>query len=435
MRLIRVTALTFLLLIAWPALAPCNEASAGTLKMGEEVGVASDGPCGMLRSLPVVAYGDGVYLVVWQEGWHGDRGNSRIYSARVAPDGKVLDPRGIEIAPCKAGVQENPRAAFLKGVFLVVWQDLRNGEDCDVLGARVSLEGRVLDRAPLSIGTGPRTQAMPDVAADDKGFLVVWHGFQGQESVAKIFAVRVGVDGSVEKAVVMTPGATPRIAWNGAEHLLLYYTVSSRGYWTVQRVTWLRLDRRGRPQSRPGHMGGNSLYSSVAGMPDTKEWILVCPGGPPNFWGRTVGAQRVFLIDNRGRLASQTPWSNYGPKQGLPDPPNWVDSSRQNTRQKKIWPWGTGAVANTERYSVVVWQRFQMGGPTGISLYNSDIRAGRVHRWKALDKPGGVAVAASAAEERNPSISGDNRGNLLCVYEKRMHDGARRICAKTVRVQ
>ncbi|MBW1677032.1 MAG: hypothetical protein JRJ79_10600 [Deltaproteobacteria bacterium] len=198
-----------LLSLAWPVLAISSEALAGGLKIGEEVMVASEGPGGKLRSLPAVAYGDGIYLVVWQEGWHGDQGNSRIYAARLGLDRKVLDPGGVEIAPCKTGVQENPRVAFIDGVFLVVWQDLRNGEDCDVLGARVSLEGKVLDPAPMPIGIGPRTQAMPDVAADDEGFLVVWHGFQGRETAAKIFAACIGRAGPAGKAVVIASGATP----------------------------------------------------------------------------------------------------------------------------------------------------------------------------------------------------------------------------------
>lgn len=259
-----------LLLLAWPVLAISSEALAGGLKIGDETVVASDGHGGKLRSLPAVAYGDGICLVVWQEGWHGDQGNSRIYAARVGLDGKVLDPGGVEIAPCTTGVQENARAAFINGVFLVVWQDLRNGKDCDVLGARVSLEGKVLDPGPIPIGIGPRTQAMPDVAADDEGFLVVWHGFQGRETVAKIFAACVGRVGPAGKPIVIAAGANPRIAWNGKEHLLVFFSVHPYGVGAVQRMTWLRLDMAARPQSKPGSMWGNNCYYSVAAMPEKK---------------------------------------------------------------------------------------------------------------------------------------------------------------------
>ena len=417
-----------LLLLAWPVLAISSEALAGGLKIGDEMVVASDGPGGKLRSLPAVAYGDGIYLVVWQEGWHGDQGNSRIYAARVGLDGKVLDPGGVEVAPCKTGVQENPRVAFIDGVFLVVWQDLRNGEDCDVLGARFSLEGKVLDSASIPIGIGPRTQAMPDVAADDEGFLVVWHGFQHRETAAKIFAACIGRDGPPAKAVVIVSGATPRIAWNGKEHLLVFSTVHPYGVGAEQRKRWLRLDMTAKPQSKPGIMWGNSYYS-VAAISEEKGWLMVCPGGPPNFWGRTLGIQQVFRITPEGKLAADSPsLSRYVPKDAK-DVTNWLDTS---LGKKGLWPWGGSAVAKAGTYNVVVWQRYKIGGSAGIALSNGDIRAGRVDGCKNLDKLGGVAVSPSPADELNPELAGDNEGRLLCVYEKRLEDGARQICARTI---
>ena len=436
MRPAAVTSFALLFLLAWPVLTFCGETLPGALKVGDEVVLMSDGPGKKLRSLPAVAFGEDVCLVAWQEGWHGDGGNSRIYAALVGLDGKALDPKGIEIAPCRTGVQENPRVAFFRKTFLVVWQDLSNGKDCDVLGARVSLEGKVLDAQPIRIGAGPRTQVLPDVAADNKGFMVVWHGFQGEEMAAKIFARRVGRDGTAGQPVVVTQGATPRIAWNGREHLLVYSIVRPNGTMAAgQAKNWLRMDTAAKLLSKPGLMWQNSRYA-ICAMPEEKGWLMVCPGGPPNFWGRSIGIQRVYRITPEGKLAADTPSQNtYHPKKVLPDPANWLDTSRHNTREKKVWPWGGSALARAGQYCVVVWQRYQIGGATGIALANSDIRAGRVDGWKPLDKQGGVALAATTANERNPALAGNNAGKLLCVYEKILNDGTRQICARTMETQ
>ena len=83
-------------------------------------------------------------------------------------------------------------------------------------------------------------------------------------------------------------------------------------------------------------------------------------------------------------------------------------------------------------YSVAVWQRYHTGGSTGIDMVNGDIHTGRVDGWKPLDGQGGVAVAATAANELNPALAGNKAGTLLCVYEKILDDGTKRICARTL---
>ena len=89
---------------------------------------------------------------------------SRINAALIGPNGQLLNAP-IEISPSSKGVQAHPRVAYHNGTFLVVWHDLRNGSDFDILGVRISSDGTVLDSSPLRIGIGPRTQSMPDVAA------------------------------------------------------------------------------------------------------------------------------------------------------------------------------------------------------------------------------------------------------------------------------
>jgi hypothetical protein len=419
----------------------CDTLRGEGIKVGDEVVLASDNRSGKARrGRPAVAFGPtssedsvaagkGIFLVAWQDGWHGYKGSSRIYALRVGLDGKPLDAKAVELAPCKTGVQENPRVAYFKDTFLVVWQDMRNDKDCDVLGTRVSSKGKVLDRKPIAIVVAPRTQTMPDVAADDKGFMVVWHGFQGKEIESKIFARRIASSGAMGKTSVMTSvvGGHPRIAWNGKEHLVVYYAAG-------KRKLWQRMDAAGKPVPHPKpryplYGRGPASYSTCA-LPEGKGWALVTDGGDPNPWGRAVGVQRAVMVTAEGKKHMPGDvMGSYNPKGGVP-PANWLDTS---FKKKGIFPYGSSAAALDGQYVVAVWQRYHFRGRS-INLVNSDIRASRVDGCKVLDKEGGIPVAASEADEFNPALAGNSAGKLLCAYEK-LVDGRRQICARIIETQ
>ena len=98
MKSIAATALVAMCLLAQPAKSLCDDAAAGGVKVGEELVLMADGPGQTMRSYPAVAFGKDIFPVAWQEGWQGKEGSSRIFLARVGLDGKILDPKGIEIA-------------------------------------------------------------------------------------------------------------------------------------------------------------------------------------------------------------------------------------------------------------------------------------------------------------------------------------------------
>ena len=423
------------------------------IKVGDEVVLMAAGPGGARRGKTAVAFGKDVFLAAWQDGWHGLGGSSRIYVIRVGLDGKPLDAKAVEIAPCKTGVQENPRVAFFPsagsgragGNFLVVWQDMRNGKDCDILGARISPDGEVLDARPITIAAAPRTQAMPDVAADGKGFMIVWHGFRGEEVEAKVFARRVGADGAAGETAVVSAGSSPRIAWNGKEHLVVYSNGFRSGAGITQMKAWQRMDMAGKPLSKRRilhrfFVEGPIRYS-IGAMPEGKGWVIVSHGGSPNFWHRSVGAQLATSITPDGKLAADMPsGKTYDPKtKKRMIPANWLDTSvgkkvhstRGSAHIAAVWPYGGSAVARDGRYCVAVWQRYKIGGRDRVQLSNGDVRASRLDGWKPLDGDGGVPVAASAAEELNPALAGNGAGKLLCVYEK-MKDGRSSIAARSL---
>jgi len=319
----------------------------------------SDGRPGKAkRARPAVAFGKDMFLVAWQEGWHGDGGNSRIHAVRVGLDGKMLDPKGIEIA----------------------------------------------------------------------------------------LAARVGADGLAGAPTAVTEGSSPRIAFSGKDHLVTCFDARRSGSRLATYVKYVGMDAAGKELFRSTYRE-DVAYScsrriSVCGVLG-KGWVLVCSRALPDFWGWSgPAAQRAYRITPEGKRAADSPSEQYyDPKRKLHVvPANWLDTSMgQQTHRAAgpahvpgIWPWGESALATDGQYCVAVWQRYHTGGSTGIDMVNGDIQAGRVDGWKPLDGQGGVAVAASAANELNPALAGNDAGTLLCVYEKSLNDGTKQICARTM---
>jgi hypothetical protein len=395
------------------------------INVGDEFFLLEGGPGRGVQGTPHVAYGKGLYLVVWREGWHGKGGKARIYAARVSPQGKVLDPKGIEVAPAEAGVQERPRVAYGGGVFLVVWQDLRNGKDYDVLAARIDPHGRVLDASPIGVAVGPRTQVLPDVASDGDGFLVVWQGLQGEETAYRGFAATVSREGTVGPAIETGATPQPKIAWNGRSYLAAYGS---------QTVFSVMLDRKGRPLNATKY-GNQTIRStkaaafSVSAVPG-RGWLVVGHRSPPDPWGwGGPGAMRAALVGADGKLQNQDAvkepsgvWSRL---------PGWLDLGKDKSAGA-TWPWGESTSAWDGAHSLVVWQRHRLRGEKMTNFTNCDLVAARVDGFRSLD-PAGIPIAASQAEEKWPALASDGAGNLLCVYEKHQ-DGGTRIAARRIAV-
>jgi hypothetical protein len=199
----RETAFVFTLILAsWAVLTPLE---ARTGHPGEKASVARGEVC-LLQSggdavqlggvpeyvrasgdqwYPKSAFGDGVALVVWEDGrW----GPSEIYAARIS-GGEVLDPSGISVGAGE-DFKRFPACAFGDGKFLVVWQE---GFD-RIMGRFISSAGELIDEQPFEIcsNTGPWS---PAVASSDSLFLVVWHDTRSFET--DVYGARVTFSGDV----------------------------------------------------------------------------------------------------------------------------------------------------------------------------------------------------------------------------------------------
>jgi len=419
------------------ALALTSFASAGEgITIGQEVVLLENGPGKGLQATPDVAFGKDVYLAVWREGWHGEGGASRIYAARVDTSGKVLDPKGIEIAPSEKGVQTMPRVAFGGapggggGVFLVVWQDLRNGEDYDVLGVRVSPVGKVLDAKPLAVAVTPGSQVLPDVASDGTAFLVAWQSIKGDETEFRGYAAPVSAGGKVGPAV--ETGATPqsRLAWDGTSYLVAWGGTSTY-------VRLLGRDGKRLTQEKKLTMAIRNMKAgcfSLAAAPG-KGCLLIGHRSPPDYWNwGGPGAVRCALVTPEAKLAPSLVQYRektlgkeyYYRKFKVYD--DWLDMG-ERVKGGGMWPWGESALAWDGRNFVAVWQRHHI--EQQVMFTNCDLIASRVDGWRPLDRPG-APVAATDEEEKRPALASDGAGKLLCVYERHGADGKVRIGARTL---
>lgn len=147
---------------------------------------------------PSVVFGGTEYLVSWTD----ERGNLRtydvdgeIYSARVEPDGSVLDPGGFPVSSA-ANDQVSPAAAFDGTNYLTVWVDSRGGE-ADIYGARLSSTGPSVDERAFVISDAVGNQVEPQLAFDEENYLVVWEDYRDGDYpyIADIYGARVADSG------------------------------------------------------------------------------------------------------------------------------------------------------------------------------------------------------------------------------------------------
>jgi hypothetical protein len=410
--------------------APATNDPAG-IQLGAEIVVSAGEKGAGPRGEPAVASGQGVYLAAWREGWQGEGGAARICVARVDAAGKLLDAKGVVVAPDAPGVQDRPRVAFGGGVFLVVWQELADGRQYDLKAVRVSPEGKVLDPKPFGVAAGPDNEVMADVASDGQNFLVVWQGavISGSDTDYQVLAATVSAAGAAAPAAKLFGGGMAHAAWDGK-----YYLVFGNGF------QGMRLDAGGKPVDKSFRFLWSGINMSgvvsLAGC-GSGGWLAVLERSQPDYWGwGGPGAMICRQITPELALAADQAAYHKENKDALSAPKSilyddWLDVSG-NKSPGSPWPCGVSATCWDGKQFVVAWQRHHI--EKSVMFVNCDVMASRVNGWRPLDRAG-VPVAASGSEERAPALASDGAGRLLCVYEKLSADGSVAICGRPMVTQ
>lgn len=361
---------------------------------------------------PAVAFGNGTFLVSWQSGRvaEGDLCSNSpdfigsIVGARLDKAGKVLDKTPFVISDA-ADLQERPAIAFGGGVFVVVWQDLRNGKDWDIYAARVGSDGKVLDPGGILLAGRARSQGAPKIAWDGQTFVVVWmDNFAGQYQV---FAARLTADGEVKDPngfKVSTRDAAsdkrssifPTIASSGGKSFVLWL-VATTGY--GGRISWA-----------DGSLVSNGKAQFVFEY-TMKDW---------NATGRALGPGKNSIpIDlaasGNGYLLA---WSTN--KQKALEKSNCslfgLDGKRSNDLR---------TLSNQPQ--MIIAPKVAWDGSSFVAAWTTQQNPGGVHdrvkasRLGADGKPSGTVHAIAGvpdAPAKLPDVASDGSGTTCIVYEK-----------------
>lgn len=200
--------------------------------LGATIDIASPG-----ASASVALASDGTgWAVVWA-GTAG--GNAAVRGARIASDGRVLDPGGVVILPETYFIRANLALAFSTDRYLLVWPEWTSAKLDDVLGHRLSRTLQKMESSPLTLGSTVNYDGPPAVAGNGSEFYLVWKERDTNGWVNGIAGTRVSLAG-----VAATPGGTaigdrrswgdaPDVAWDGSQWVAAW---TADGVWAA-RVT------------------------------------------------------------------------------------------------------------------------------------------------------------------------------------------------------
>jgi hypothetical protein len=417
----------------------------GALCADWKVGAPLELAAGNQVAQPHAAIGDGIYLVVWRNGYAGRGGAAQILAQRF--DARTLQP--LDKAPleiCAAEeVQEAPRAAYSDGRFLIVWQDFRDGKQYDIRGAVLDAKSGAVLRRDMPIAAGPDNDIHADVSATPSGFVVVWQQWRGKTGYG-VSAQTLSKQGVLQATAALPLaefGARPAVCSHGEKTLVVWVTGNHRGRLegalladdrssTPLGVLCTACDQL--PSVATSAVGVSIAVGSRTPNPDPWGW-----GGP----GAVVCARVSHAdqpLDQRHDYGYRMTHLSERKVPNVIDAASWGKTPRGKWDAGAVggfpgthdgqWPRGMAAVASVGHGEFVfAWVKGQLGDDR-LTVSQSDI-------WiRALDgeslaetSPPRAAAASVDADELRPCLTACSATELLLLYEERSATG-RRIAAR-----
>lgn len=407
-----------------------------------------------------VAYGDGVYLLAWQEGFDGAGGKADVLALRIAPDGKALDKEPIVVSGQPAGSggrvasrQGPPSVAFCAGRFLVTWAPRQAGGTNGLYAVRtraVRADG-TLDKNPRDL-SGNRLMINPAIAANGKDqFLLVWQEYWDDHFEVRGARIAAATGDWLDSPSlsVMTRDEALGIEWATGGRLAVAWTGS--GYLVCQSVFATFLGPDGKtllPTTRTWSNWSPGGYAAASAWGKGFVFTCVRPYSDPWGWGgnghvvgMTVTAAGARY--EREALTAMVPRSDKNLEFFLLADgfvPNCLDASRWLNHPGwpmgmpgglkhaagDVWPSGTPAAAHNGESLLVVWPRGHMVDYK--RMRNRDLYLTRVlPDWSPVDYPA-VPVSTGPTEEANPVLCAGPKGQTLLAYEKLTDTGVKLAC-------
>ncbi len=264
------------------------------------------------QTLPAVAGGTTLFLGTWTDA----RGaNPDVYGTIINGD-TVATPGGARLSD--AYPEERAPAVASDGTgYLVVWQDLRNGADYDIVAVPVTIDaaGEGVPGTPLGVATNPTSPAVaaaqiaPAVAYGGGRYLVVWQDNRG--GTFDIFGARITTTGTFE-APSDQNGFVINSAGNDQITPSVSYNFSTDGGGREFMVVWddarNLLSRRifGVSVTGAGALVGGGFQVSATGgnhvRPDVAMGGATGGTGLVVFRDETTAVIRSHLVDRAGEL-------------------------------------------------------------------------------------------------------------------------------------
>jgi len=384
---------------------------------------------------PSIAFGRGVYLIVWQEGFNGLGHDSNIMGLRIAADGKPIDKTPFVIGAA-ASVQEAPAVAFCGGRFLVAWSDYRMGGHADVYARFVSANPAERRAGEIYIAGGKGGQTNPAVASNGKGqALVVWQDYRSGDDYG-VYGARI--DTRTGKVLdkggfeILPRGERPKVVRVGGRYLVIqkYYAALVDDDGKVTETQRLYSPGNVCPPAVAVAWGRAHLFLNFVPWPDPWGW-----GGNGGVLGVRVGPdgrsaephipgsfKRHLALAADGKLPNgidAARWRNHhGWPMGMP-------GGFKNTHEG-TWPSGSPAAAFNGTSLIAVWPRAQLMDRRRLA--NRDLYLRRTYKdWAFVDKHK-IKLVGGPTEETNPVLCAGKQGDALLAYEKVEPAGVGIVC-------
>jgi hypothetical protein len=383
---------------------------------------------------PDVAFNGTNWLVAWHDSRNGPKD---IYGMRVATDGSNADPSAFAVST-SAAYQSQPALAFDGGNYLAVWHEWRSATSYDIRGTRVTPDGTMLDPGGIVISARTSDELNPGVAFDGTNYLVVWQDERGVSS--DVYGARVDLDGNVLDASGFAISATPdeqenpALAFDGTNCLVTWedsrngfyrdiYGARVTGTGTVLDPAGISISDASRNQGQSAVCFGGTdylvvwqdarnVYNDVYGARVTTGGTLLDSAGI-QISGASLAQEYPALAfdgtnyvvtwqDKRASSHYDIYLSRVGPDGTVLDPSGMMVSGAAGDQ---VYP----AIAFDERDYLIVWEDGRSS--TGYDIYGTDVdTAGGV-----LD-PSGIAISTADHDQRVPAVCSSDYGLVLIAY-------------------
>ncbi len=354
---------------------------------------------------PAVEYGDGKYLVAWEDGRDQDVLEDNVYGVLVDADHPVERQAGIPIS-YSIYKQMFPDISFNGESFLVSWEHIKTSYAWfdHAYGARVSTSGEVLDLNGLALWADNEDQDYPVLAFDGVNHLLVWE--DRDEPDEGVFAVRVDASGqAIDSEPIAVKEETtdgylqwyPAVEYCNGVYLVVWNQETSL---TSYKIVGKRVDPAGTL------LDDEELAISMSILWDNQVPSIACDG--ENFM--VAWQSRVYGYDIHG--------ARVGSDGSVIDSPELVIS---NAEKDQIAP----VIAFDGENFVAVWEDYRNYENDHWSYaWRSDIFGTRISRGGEVLDPDGIAISLGDSQQEYPALDCGPENCLVAYVSQGISDGS-----------